>query len=93
MSREITRLLGAWIALLLLLAVTVGVAFLPIGSAKIWLGYAIATAKAGLILWFFMELRRESGIARLAALAGFVWMAFLLILTAADYMTRGWLSN
>lgn len=82
----------AWAALMLLLALTVSAAFLPLGSAKPWIGYAIATAKAGVILWFFMEMRREGGIARLAAVAGFVWLVMLFALTAADYLTRGWIT-
>lgn len=82
-------MLGAWAALMLLLAATLGTAFLPLGPARPWIGYAIAAAKAGLILWFFMELRREDGLARLAALAGYIWLAMLFALTAADYLTRG----
>jgi cytochrome c oxidase subunit IV len=85
------RLLLVWSALMALLALTVGAAFLPIGMAKPWVAYAIATAKVMLILWFFMEMRRESGLARLAAIAGFVWLAILIMLTATDYLTRHWI--
>ncbi|WP_185999030.1 cytochrome C oxidase subunit IV family protein [Novosphingobium aerophilum] len=55
-----------------------------------WIAFGIASAKAALILWFFMELRQEGGLARLAAIAGFVWLAILFTLTAADYLTRFW---
>ncbi|KTR83785.1 hypothetical protein NS277_07425 [Novosphingobium barchaimii] len=92
MSAGVLRMVAVWAALMLLLALTLGAAFLPLGAAKPWVGYAIATAKAGLILWFFMEMRREDGIARLAALAGFVWLVMLFALTAADYLTRGWIT-
>lgn len=88
MSREVSRLLLCWVALLALLALTVAAAFAPLGAAKTAIGYAIATAKAALILWFFIEMRREDGLVRLAAAAGFVWMLILLTLTAADYLTR-----
>jgi cytochrome c oxidase subunit 4 len=93
MSGGVVRLLGTWIALLLLLAATVAIAHLPIGPAKAWLGYAIASAKAALILWFFMEMRREDAIARFAAIAAFVWLAMMLTLTASDYATRGWIGS
>lgn len=92
MSAGVLRMVAVWAALMLLLALTLGAAFLPLGAAKPWVGYAIATGKAGLILWFFMEMRREDGIARLAALAGFVWLMMLFALTAADYLTRGWVT-
>jgi len=91
MSRGVARILAVWAALMMLLALTLAAAFLPLGAAKPWVAYAIATAKAALVLWFFMELRREDGIMRLAAVAGFVWLAILFVLTAADYVTRVWM--
>jgi caa(3)-type oxidase subunit IV len=36
-----------------------------------------------------MEMRREGSLARLAMIVGFVWLAILLMLTAADFLTRG----
>lgn len=89
MKAEATRLVLVWIALLALLALTVFMAFLPLGTFKIPVAYAIGTAKAALVLWFFMEMRREGGLPRLAAAAGFVWISVLLILSAADVLTRG----
>jgi len=82
------RLVAVWAALMLLLAATAGASFLPLGPAKPFVAYAIAAAKAGLVLWFFMEMRREDGLVRLAAAAGFVWLLFLLVLTASDMLTR-----
>lgn len=90
MSGKVRRLLLVWAALLALLAITLGAAFLPLGPARPLVAYGIATLKAGLIGWWLMDLRRESGLARLVAVAGFVWLAFLLALTAADLLTRGW---
>jgi len=87
-SPALPRLLLVWLALLLLLAATLGAAFLPLGPAKPWIGYSIAAAKAGLVLWFFMDMRREGGLMRLATGAALLWIAFLLCLVAADYLTR-----
>jgi cytochrome c oxidase subunit 4 len=77
-----------WVALLALLALTVGLSLLPLGAFKPLVAYAIATAKGALVVWFFMEMRREGGLPRLAAAAGFVWISILLILPLADYLTR-----
>ena len=90
MSGAVVRMLLVWLALLALLALTVGCSFLPLGVAKAGVAYGIAAIKAALILWFFMEMRREGGLARLAAIAAFVWLSILLTLSAADYLTRGW---
>ncbi len=90
MASGTLRLVLVWALLLALLATTIGASFLPIGPLRPAVSYGIATAKAALILWFFMEMRREGGLARLAALAGFAWLAILFTLVASDYLTRGW---
>lgn len=91
MKAPLIRLGLVWAALLLLLAATVIAAHLPLGPAKPWISYAIAFAKAALVLWFFMDMRREGGIARLAMLAAGVWLIMMMVLLASDYLTRGWL--
>jgi len=88
MTAALRRVLLVWLALLLLLAATLGAAFLPLGPAKPWIGYGIAALKAGLILWFFMDMRREGGLMRLATGAALLWIVFLLSLVASDYLTR-----
>ena len=88
MRGEALRMVAVWAAQHALLALTVFMAFLPLGALKAPVAYAIATAMAGLVLWFFMEMRREGGIPRLAAAAGFVWISVLLILSSADFLTR-----
>ena len=84
------RLVLVWAALLALLALTVTATFLPLGEARLAVSYGIAVAKAALVLWFFIELRGDRGLARLAGLAAFAWIAILFLLVAADYLTRGW---
>lgn len=90
MTAGIRRLLVVWAALMTMLAATVAVALLPLGErAHLLLGYGISAAKTVLILWVFMEMRREDGIARIATGAAFLWLTFLLVLAASDYATRG----
>ena len=79
-----------WAALLVLLAATVGASFLPIGgSGRTAISLSIALAKAALIFWFYMHLREEGGLVRLAAAAGALWLLIMLALMSADYLTRG----
>jgi len=77
-----------WIALLFLLAVTCGSAYLPLGALNVWVNFGIATAKALLVAWIFMHLKRSSALVRLFAAAAFVWLLILAGLSAADYVTR-----
>jgi cytochrome c oxidase subunit 4 len=79
---------AVWIALGLLLAATVTSAYIPLGIFNSVINYAIAAAKAALILLFFMKLKSSSPLVRLASMAGLFWLLFLFALTAADYLTR-----
>jgi cytochrome c oxidase subunit 4 len=88
---KFTALLLVYIALVALLAITVGAALLPIDrSIKPVVGLVVAAAKAGLIASVFMELRNRGGMVRVFAAAGFFWLVLMFVLTGADYLTRGW---
>ena len=77
-----------WVALMALLALTTGLAFVPLGSANIFISLAIAATKALIVLIFFMELRAGSALIRAAAAAGFFWLMIMIALTTADYTHR-----
>lgn len=80
--------LFVWAALIGLLAVTIAYAYIPGAPARAGVGLLIGAAKAVLIAVFFMQLRRATGLVRLAALAGLVWLSFLFLFSFADWMTR-----
>jgi cytochrome c oxidase subunit IV len=83
-------LIFAYVALLLLLAASAGGAFLPMSlTAKTIFALAIAAAKTAIIFLIFMQLRYQSGLIRVFALAGFFWLAISAALTFSDYLTRG----
>ncbi len=87
---KFATLLIVYIALVLLLALTIGVAYLPVGaSIKPEIGLLIAAGKALLIVLFFMEIKYRNGLVRIFAGAGVFWLLLLFLLTAADYFTRG----
>jgi cytochrome c oxidase subunit 4 len=74
--------------LFLLLALTVGAAFVPMGPMNAVASFGIALLKALLVAVFFMQLRRPDTLLRLAAAAGLFWLATLIGLTLSDYLTR-----
>lgn len=83
-------LIFAYIALLVLLGASAGGAFLPMGAmAKTIFALTIAAAKTAIIFLIFMQLRYQTGLIRVFALAGFFWLAISAVLTFADYLTRG----
>lgn len=89
-SRLWRRPLLVWFALLVLLAASVGSAYIPLGLGNGMINYSIAAAKAALVLIFFMHLDRSRALLRLAALSGLFWVLFLFSLSFGDYLTRDW---
>lgn len=80
MSRPL-RLALTYFALLVLLALTVGSNFLPLGFGNTALNLAIAAMKAALIAIVFMELRSGGPLPRLALGATLFWLLILFALS------------
>lgn len=77
------------IALLVLLALSIAAAQIEHGAINLLVGLSIATLKMSLIMLFFMHLRYNPLVVRVAAAAGFLWLTILITITMADYLTRG----
>ncbi|MBN9032461.1 MAG: hypothetical protein BGO05_22320 [Rhizobiales bacterium 63-7] len=83
------QILSVWLALMALLAATVVSSMLLQGTAGLAASLVIALAKAALVFWFFMHLREENGLARIAATGAVLWVAILFLLSGLDIVTRG----
>jgi cytochrome c oxidase subunit 4 len=82
------RNLSAWIAVLLLVLLTLWLAYLPLGSLNLPVALLIAAAKTAIVAVVFMRLREASGSTRLIASIGFLWIAIMFGLTFADLVSR-----
>ena len=94
MSEHITSpklYIAIFLALMVLTAITILVAFLDLGPLNDIAALGIAITKACLVVLFFMHVRHSSPFTKLVVVSGFVWLAFLITLTLADYFTRGWI--
>jgi len=87
--KSVTLYLLNTAALMVLLAITIGIAFIDLGSWNMVITLLVAMLKAGLIIWIFMHIRGSSSLVRFAMAAGFFWLGILIALTLADYLTRG----
>ena len=76
-------------ALLILLVATVGCSYLPLGVLHFPVAMAIATAKAYLIILYFMHARYSHRLTAIVVVGSFFWLGIMLALTLNDYMTRG----
>jgi len=88
-AREIWRqTVPVWAALTLLLGLTCGLAFVPLGSGNVMVALFIAVIKALLVAVFFMHLIRPDPLLRLAGAAALLWLLFMFALTFSDILTR-----
>jgi cytochrome c oxidase subunit 4 len=76
-------------ALMVLTGVTVWVAKIDLGWANDVVALTVAVAKALLVILFFMHVRYSTRMTALTALAGFFWLAILILITMSDYWSRG----
>jgi len=82
---------AVYFVLIALTAATVGAAFLDLlyFSAPVALG--IASAKALLVMVYFMELRHSPKLTWIVVGNGVFWLIIMIALTMSDMVSRGWL--
>jgi cytochrome c oxidase subunit IV len=78
-----------WLGLLLLLALTWGLAQVSLGKFNAVAALTIAVAKMLLVLLYFMHVRNSSRLTWLFVAAGLIWFLIMVDLTLSDYLTRG----
>lgn len=78
-------------ALVVLFILTVAVAFVNLGPLNFAVAITIAVTKAVLIILYFMHVRYSSRMTWVFAGAAFIWLALMLGMTMADYISRPWL--
>jgi cytochrome c oxidase subunit 4 len=79
---------ASWLGLLALLALTVTLAYQPLGTFNAVVALSIGAIKALIVADVFMELRRRGPRTLIFAGAGLFWLAILLWLGSMDFLTR-----
>jgi len=77
-----------WIALLMLTGLTIKAAQLRMGEWSMVANIAIASTKAGLVLWFFMHLKYEKRIFKLLLFVPIITISIIIGLTFFDIWYR-----
>jgi cytochrome c oxidase subunit 4 len=81
-------LVFAWLALTALLALTVTMSYVPLGTGNAVVALSIAFLKAGIVAAVFMELRHRGPRTFIFAGSGLFWLGILLWLALMDFLTR-----
>ena len=74
--------------LLCMTVVTVGVSYFDFGAANTAIAVFIATIKASLVAFFFMQLRHDKPFHALVLVSGLIFLSFLFLFTLSDEGTR-----
>jgi cytochrome c oxidase subunit 4 len=82
-----------FIALMVLLVLTVGVAFVDMGPFSLVAALLIASIKGLLIMLYFMHVKYSNKLVWLFAGSGFIWLLILIGLAASDYISRYWIGQ
>jgi cytochrome c oxidase subunit IV len=82
-----------WLALMLLLFLTWGVAKIHLGPWNLPVALTIALVKMLLVILFFMHVRHSMRLTWLFAAAGFIWLLIMIDLTMSDFLTRRMVPN
>ena len=82
------RSLLVWVALMILLLLTFGSAYLKLGAWNNAINLGIAAAKALLVAIFFMQLRSAPAMLRIVAATALLMLSLLFGLSHTDYATR-----
>jgi cytochrome c oxidase subunit IV len=80
-----------FLTLMAFTALTVFASFNDFGPGNTIIAVSIAVAKASLVVLYFMHVRYNDNIVRIAVFAGFLWLGIMIVLTLSDYIARGWL--
>lgn len=86
--RSVRFYAGIFGALLVLTALTTGVAEIDLGALNSPVAMLIAAAKATLVALFFMHLRWSGYRMRFAAAAGLLWLSLMFAFVLGDMATR-----
>ena len=85
---SLAGLVGTWIALLVLLALTCGSSFISMGHWNLAVNLAIAAAKALLVVVVFMRLAKSAPMVVVVAVIAAFDLAILVVLTLPDFALR-----
>jgi cytochrome c oxidase subunit IV len=89
-KKEATQAVRTYLALLVLLAISVGLRLFHLDVLGSVLLLVIAGIEAVVVLLFFMRVQASSKLIWLFAGGGFLWLGILLVFVITDYISRSW---
>jgi len=85
--------IAVFVALLVGTALTTWVAFIDLGAFNTVVALVIAFTKMLLVILFFMHVKYQTGLTRIAIICAFFWLGIMITFTLSDELTRTWEMN
>jgi cytochrome c oxidase subunit 4 len=79
---------AVFITLLVMTAVTYGIAQIDLGPFNLLVALAIAVFKATLVVLFFMHVKYSTTLTKAIVASGFAFLAIMVFFTMSDFLTR-----
>ena len=89
-KKEAIQAVWTYLALLVLLVISVGLRLFHLGIAESVSFLLIAGIQAVVVLLFFMRVQASGKLIWLFASGGFLWLGILLASVISDYISRSW---
>jgi cytochrome c oxidase subunit 4 len=84
---------GVFFALLIGTGLTTWIAYIDLGRLNTPIALLIAFIKMSLVILFFMHVKYQPGLTRIAIICAFFWLGIMMTLTLSDELTRTWEFN
>lgn len=81
----------AYLALIVLMLINIGIAFLNLGWANMFISVTIAVIQVAVLALVLMQAYFEKPVIHVVMGGAILWFMILITLTFADYITRNWL--
>lgn len=81
----------AYVALLVLMLINIGIAFLNLGWVNMFIGVTIAVIQVAVLVLVLMQAYFEKPLIHIVMGGAILWFLILITLTFTDYITRNWL--
>ncbi len=85
---EYRTLLNVLVILLVFTGITVGAAYLDLGSLNVWISLSIASIKASFVLLFFMHMKSEGKVLVYSFLGTIFFLSIMISFTFWDVAFR-----
>ena len=86
----VSEFMWTFLALIVLMILTVWVSTFNLGAFNNLVALAIAVTKATLVVLFFMQVKYGTKLTWLWAAIGFIWLVLMMTIVT-DYITREWI--